>query len=464
LTPPAAPFSPSAARAGGEGSRRLLWLAYFFPPLGGGGCQRTLKLVRYLEPLGWSSTVVTVRDPDYWILDPSLAEEIPARTEVIRVRALTAQRLLALTRGVGIGGGRVEESQGARRGGVFRALRRAQSWVLIPDGYVGWARAGTRAAARRIRAGGIDALWTTSSPESAHVAGLSLKRRFRLPWVADFRDPWVGRVTYAPPSRWHDNRHRALEAAVVRAADRITVVSDAMADLYRERYPDLPPERIVVLENGVDPDDWRRADAGRFPSTAEDAARDRGRFVLLHAGQLAHRPTARTLLEAARRVIAADPALAGSLRIRFLGGNEEIAAGDPLLRALGDVVALDPSRPHLEALAAMRRADALALLGHGGRADAFLYTGKIYEYLTSGRPILAILDAGPAASLLRESGHRGVFASAEVEGVAAWLGHALGSWRAGSYHPDIPDALQSAWDRQFLAARAAEMLSRIVDA
>ncbi|HTL99954.1 MAG TPA: hypothetical protein VL503_02375, partial [Candidatus Omnitrophota bacterium] len=97
-------------------------------------------------------------------------------------------------------------------------------------------------------------------------------------------------------------------------------------------------------------------------------------------------------------------------------------------------------------------------------ADAFLYTGKIYEYLTSGRPILAILDAGPAAALLRESGDRAVFASTDVEGVAAWLGAALRSWRSGTYRSQVPDGLPSAWDRQFLATRAAEMLSRIVDA
>ena len=441
---------------------RLLWLAWFFPPIGGGGCQRTLKLVRYLEPLGWKSTVVTARDPDYWILDPTLCEEIPAGAEVIRVRALTAQRLLALVRGAGAG---LEERQGARRPGVFRALRRAQAWVMIPDGYVGWARAARRAAGRRIAAGGIDAVWTTSSPESAHVAGLALKRRFGLPWVADFRDPWVGRVTYAPPSRWHDRRHRALEAEVVAAADRVTVVSEAMASLYRERYPDLRSDRIEVLPNGVDADDWRRAAARRFASTAEDAAWDEGRFVLLHAGQLAHRPTARTLLEGARRAIAAEPALGRSLRIRFLGGNEELAAGDPLLGALGDVVALDPSRPHLEALAAMRRADALALLGHGGRADALLYTGKIYEYLTSGRPVLAVLDAGPAAELLRRAGHEAVYGSSDAAGVADWIARSWRLWQAGGLRPvDPPEGLRGAWERQVLAGRAAEIVSRIVDA
>jgi hypothetical protein len=197
--------------------KRLLSIAYFFPPLGGGGCQRTLKLVRYLEPAGWTSAVVTVKDPDYWILDPSLLDEVPSSCEIIRASALTSQRMLGLLRGAGV---RVEEPQGRRRPEVFRALRRLQNLVAIPDGYRPWARAAERAAAERVSRGGIDALWTTSSPESAHLAGLALKRRFRLPWVADFRDPWVGRATYAPPTAWHDRRHRALEAAVIASARR----------------------------------------------------------------------------------------------------------------------------------------------------------------------------------------------------------------------------------------------------
>src|SRR3990172_11179241 len=172
---------------------------------------------------------------------------------------------------------------------------------------------------------GVDALWTTSSPESAHLAGLALKRRFGIPWIADFRDPWVGRVTYRPPTRIHDRAHRSMERAVVLAADRVTVVSKAMESLYRARYPAVSPERFFVLENGYDPDDWRRVRTATEDS-ARETERDRGRFVLLHAGQLAHRPTVRTLLAAVRRVVDEDRAASGDLVVRFLGGNEELDA------------------------------------------------------------------------------------------------------------------------------------------
>jgi len=440
--------------------KRLLLVAYFFPPIGGGGCQRTLKLVRYLEPAGWASTVVTVKDPDYWILDPSLADEVPASCEIVRVNALTSQRLLRLLGGTGV---RLEEKQGSRNAAAFRVLRRLQQLVAIPDGYRAWARAAERAAAARVARGGIDALWTTSSPESAHLAGLAIKRRVPIPWIADFRDPWVGRVTYAPPTAWHDRRHRALEQAVVANADRVTVVSEAMAVRFRERYPAIAADRFVVLPNGYDPDDWVRA--ARVES---DEANDGGsrRFVILHAGQLAHRPTVTTLLEAARRLVEESPARRETLRLRFMGGNEGLGAEAIARAGLASwpgVVETIPSRPHVESLAAMKRANVLLLLGHGGDADSQIYTGKIYEYLTSGRPVLGILDAGPAADLIARSGHGTSCRPGDVDGVFNAISIPLEAWERGETSADFPlPAIAPAWERQTMARRAGELLDSLV--
>lgn len=436
--------------------KRVLVLAYFFPPLGGGGVQRSLKLVRYLEPHGWASTVVTAREEDYWIVDPTLSDEIPGTAEVIRVGGLTSLRLVRL---LSRGGAGIERAQERRDRDSFRKLRRVQSWLLIPDGYRPWAREAQRAAVRRIAAGGIDALWTTSSPESAHLAGLALKRRFGIPWVADFRDPWVGRVTYDPPTRWHDARHQELERAVVSAADRVTLVSDAMTALYRKRYRDLPGERFLTLPNGYDPDDWARADRLLAARSIPESPR---RFVLLHAGQLAHRPSARTLLEAVRAVIASDPRAAEELTIRFLGGNEELRPEEWESRGLASVVEAVPSLPHIEALAAMRRAGALVLLGHGGSADSLLYTGKIYEYVTSGRPVLGLVDSGPAAELIRASGVGEVRAADDAKGAAQVLRLWLELWRRGEDIPArAPEGMARSWERSRMAETAANLLKSL---
>jgi len=434
--------------------KRLLAIAYFFPPLGGGGCQRTVKLIRDLEPRGWAATVVTAREADYWILDPTLEEDVPASAEVLRVKGLTSLRLLRL---IARGGLPVEQMQGARDPDAFRKLRRLQSWLLIPDGYRPWAREAERVAARRITAGGISALWTTSSPESAHLAGLALKRRFGLPWIADFRDPWVGRVTYRPPTSWHHERHKDLERRVVESADRVTVVSEPMAALYRERYP-ARADRVVVLPNGYDPRDWARAD--RLDAREDGDAR---RFVLLHAGQLAHRPTARTLLDALQQVVDHDPRARDEIRLRFLGGNEELLPEEWESRGLGGLVETLPSRPHIEALVAMKRANALVLLGHGGDADALLYTGKIYEYATSGRPILGIVDPGPGADLIQSAGIGAVTGARDSAAAARVLMGWIAAWRRGErLDTNPPAALRADWERSRMAIRAADLLGNLL--
>jgi glycosyltransferase involved in cell wall biosynthesis len=406
---------------------------------------------------------VTTRDRDYWILDPSLLSEVPAEAEVIRVGGFTALSALRILMRAGVS---IEEPQGARPPAPFRTLRALQRWTLFPDGYRGWADAARRAAGTRIRAGGIDALWTTSSPESAHVAGLSLKRKHGVPWVADFRDPWVGRVTYRPPTRWHDARHRATERRVVEEADRVTLVSEAMVELYRDRYRDVSPSRFMFLPNGFDSDDWRRAAcvAQEEDRIAHGSSEPR-RFVLLHAGQLAHRPTVRTLLGAARRVLEADPAARDDLRIRFVGGNEDLSTRERERYGLGAVLELHPSQPHIDALVSMRRAGALLLLGHGGEADALLYTGKIYEYLSSGRPVLGIVDPGPGAALIRSSRAGAVIAPGDENGVAQAILAWLRAWRSGAdLSTHLAEEPLAAWERSKMAVDAAKILSEMVPA
>ncbi|HZI89755.1 MAG TPA: glycosyltransferase, partial [Candidatus Polarisedimenticolia bacterium] len=444
----------SCMRSPGDDVRRLLVLAYFFPPLGGGGCQRSLKLVRYLDGEGWRSTVVTTKDRDYWILDPSLENEIPPSAEILRVGGVTGGKILRTLSRAGVP---VQDERGRRSAGPMRILRTIQHWTLLPDSYRAWASAAERAADLRIRRGGVDAIWTTSSPESAHLAGLVLLKKHRLPWVADFRDPWVGRVTYHPPTAWHDARHRAMERRVVSSADRVTLVSEAMVALYRKRYPGLDPGKFVYLPNGFDPDDWRRADLERGGSSSETKP-----FVLLHAGQLAHRPTARTLLEAVRLLLERDPSARDDLRVRFTGGNEEIGPRERERYALGNVLEFRPSEPHIASLVSMRRAGALVLLGHGGSADALLYTGKLYEYLSSGRPILAILDEGPAATLIRDAGAGVVLNSRDVPGALGVLERWLADARAGKdLATHVEPGRLSALERQKMAARAARILAEI---
>jgi glycosyltransferase involved in cell wall biosynthesis len=170
----------------------------------------------------------------------------------------------------------------------------------------------------------------------------------------------------------------------------------------------------------------------------------------------------RTLLEAARLLLERDPSAREDLRLRFTGGNEEIGPRERERYGLGETLEFTPSEPHIASLVSMRRAGALALLGHGGSADSLLYTGKIYEYLTSGRPVLAILDAGPAAELIRSSRAGIVVRPGDVPGTLNALREWLASFRAGKELTVQVEPTQfTAWERPKMASQAAKILSEI---
>jgi glycosyltransferase involved in cell wall biosynthesis len=370
--------------------KRILIFAYFFPPLGGAGVQRIVKLAKYLPDEGWDPTVVTVRGADYWMTDATLADDLGPRVQVVRTGSLTGLGLLRrlAPRQAGQGAGRRSSV------GLIRRLRRLAGWVLLPDSYLGWVPFACRAGERLLREQHFDWILTTSSPDSAHLIGKRLAARHRIPWAADFRDPWTRRLSFAPPTAWHRRRQLALERGVLGAADRLIFTSEATRQDYLRRYPELPGEKAAVITNGFDEEDFA-AQEGQAP-TGET-------LRLLHAGQLNPERPARPFLEGLRRFLDRRPEAAARLRVRFVGPayarDREAAAR----LGLEPCVAFEPPVGHRRIVAEMLASHLLLLLEQDSERGALILPGKIFEYLRSGRPILGLLPAGGAAWRLIES-------------------------------------------------------------
>jgi glycosyltransferase involved in cell wall biosynthesis len=473
----------------GAGERVVLFVAYFFPPLGGGGVQRTVKFVKYLRQHGWRSEVVTVRAQEYWVADRSLAADVPAETRVWRTRSLTGLTLLDRLRrrapGGAAGGGETvggEAGQPAvgggaatggatRSSGLFGLLRGLSSFFLIPDSYAGWLPFALRAVDRRLAAGGIDVLITTSSPDTAHLVGMLAGRRHPVRWVADFRDPWVNRITFRAPTPLHRWLHTRLERRVLERADRVLVTNDATRDDFLARHPSVPAARFAVIPNGFDPEDVTPAGgAAAEPAAAEPAAAEpavaepaagrgrRARLELLHAGLLSGRRTLAPITAALAQLFAQKAEVRGRLRLTQLGPRERI--NDRLVdeHGLGDTVVFAPPVDHPTVLGAMRDADALLLVEVGDERGALITPGKIFEYLASRRPILAVVPEGPAAALVREMGAGVVVAPGEPRRIA----QVLADWlEAGPPASRVTDAALAPYARPALAARLAAVLDEL---
>ncbi|MGH7741323.1 MAG: glycosyltransferase [Candidatus Eiseniibacteriota bacterium] len=425
--------------------RRVLILCYFFPPLAGGGVHRVLSFARHLPANGWDCTVVCAGEHDYWVTDATLLAEVPATTEVIRVGGGSAlSALLRVTRA----------APGRRSGRAFGGLRRLSDWWLLPDSYIGWARRAEGAASRRITRGGIDIVLSSSPPDSVHLAARALQRRHALPWVADFRDPWIALAFRKPPSAWHRARQTALERDVLEHADAVQVASlEHQRNLGAASGARVDAARVTHLPNG-----WERAESAP-PADPHGGASER--FMMVFTGTLSQMPDTDVFLEALHEVLKRQPAARRTLRARLAGPYESWYADRAVALGLTGIVDFPGPLSHRESRALQRGADALLLWKPRGLPT--MVPGKLYEYLESGRPMLAVLDPQDEAAELARRAGASVTAPGDREALAAEIERRWLAWRGGARAASSRPEWLDDYRRDRLAGRLAGLLDRLTD-
>lgn len=349
------------------------------------------------------------------------------------------------------GGGEV------RSAGRVRALRSIGRFLLTPDSYVLWSARAARVASALHRLRHFDALLTTSSPDSAHLLGLWLKRRTGIPWIADFRDPWTRRMAYAPPTAWHERLHHHLEREVLLYADAVVVTSEETRLDFLSRTQALPPEKIVVITNGFDEED--------FAAAAAQPERPDTTGAILHAGQLNPERPIEPYLRGLREYLAMPevPSLPVSV---FAGGHYD--ADEEAVRRMGleEKIRFLSNRPHLESVADCLRARVLLLLEQPSERGALILPGKIFEYLRARRPILALVHPkGAAARLIRELEAGVVVDPSEPAAIARALRTLLVSTESSESERFTPSLdVVAPFERRALTARLAQLLDTTIGA
>jgi glycosyltransferase involved in cell wall biosynthesis len=389
--------------------RTLLLLTYHFPPSAASGTFRLLGFARHLLRFGWRTAVVAPPSLPWEPIDPGLTEQVPPDTVVYSVPYPSR---------------------------LPRAIRWAAPWAV-------WLPFARRAAHRAVREQRPDAILSSGPPHWAHLLGLSLQKRYRLPWIADFRDPWI--ATAERPGRLgvFGRWERFWEQRVLRKADAILANAPNARIAFQEAYPDVR-HKVLDLPNGYDPE--------RFPvspPTPGPVCR------IVHAGQLYAGREPHVLLDALQGAQCAKP-----FRVEFLGRTTYDKgadfAADLARRGLEGVVVGTGQLPYAQALEAMCQADVLLLIDNPGRRVGV--PAKLYEYLGAGRPILALAEPdGDVAEVLRASGAPYRLASPsrpeEVRQALVEMVEAVGQGTVGAPAPE-----RLAFTREHLAERLADIL------
>lgn len=358
-------------------NKKVLIIAYYWPPAGGPGLQRWLKFTKYLPEFGIEPIVYVPENPSYPIIDDSLVAEVSDKVTVIKQPikepygwASTLSRKQTKTISSGI----------LPKEGKQSLLQKVMLYVrgnfFVPDARVGWVAPSVAFLKKYIEENDIEKIITTGPPHSLHLIGNQLKNwKLNLTWLADFRDPWTT-IGYHDKLRMTAKtkaRHKQLEKQVLTTADHIIVTSPGT----KREFQAITERPITVITNGFD-------DRVITPHQPTE------RFVLSHIGSLLSDRNPQLLWKVLRELCDELPAFSKALEIQLVGKvSQEIidaitAAGlESQLNLVGYV-------SHQEAQRLQEQANALLLIEINASKTKGIIAGKLFEYLSAQRPIVAI--------------------------------------------------------------------------
>jgi perosamine synthetase len=437
--------------------KRLLLIAFDFPPRRTSGIYRPTGLTKYLVRLGWQTTVLTVNADAKDLQDPALLERIPPQTEVVRTRYLDFMAWEDSTAGKIRNLGAFNADSSTHQSSIVnRCLRRfaafVRSCVYFPDRTSGWIPFGLGKAIQLAWRERFDVVYTTSPPRSSLVIGLFLRILSRVPWVAEFRDPW-----YPPRGKIRRWAERRLLLMIGHKADAVVVVTSSHADEFRSFG--IPAQKIKVVPNGFDEDDFR---SDRLLPGTHNCLLKPGYLHFTHMGTIYPNDSGK-FFEALKDLIREYPVWGKKIRINIVGYPDEVVqryAEDELLHPL---VNIHGFIGHAHSIEVMRASQCLLLFRANRDFAQLCVGGKTYEYLRSGRPILAITYNGPTKTLIQEANAGWVVHPDDKHGIKQALRSAItaDSGLAAKRAATQEFAAQFRYDR--LAAKMASIFDGISD-
>ena len=376
--------------------KRVLIITYYWPPSGGSGVQRWLKMSKYLPENGWGPVIYTTKNAEYPIVDSSLEKDVAPDLEVIRRPIFEPydyyKKFLGIKKEETVKMGFIEEKE--KKHGWKESI---SLWIrgnlFIPDARCWWVKPSVRYLISYLKEHPVDAIISTGPPHSMHLIAMKLKEELGIPWIADFRDPWT-EIDYYDDlhlTRWADRKHHRLEREVLEKADKVVTVAPDGA----KRLGRLGNRNVRTIYNGFD-----RDDDAQTPVSISDT------FTLTYLGVLSKIQNPEQFWQVLGELVKEDEEFSKKLKIKLIGQIDNSVIRSIEEQGLSGYVALSPYVPH-DQVSEVHRSSTLLLLflmpDSEPRAKGLL-TGKLFEYMASGRPILCIgPEDGDAAHILKET-------------------------------------------------------------
>lgn len=375
--------------------KKVLIITYYFPPAGGPGVQRWLKFVKYLPDFGIEPVVYVPENPSYPILDEPLLAEIPSGITVLKHRIFEPYALASIfSKGKTkrISAGIIPNERKQTR--IDRFLLWIRGNLFIPDARIFWVKPSVSYLKKYIQENQIDTIITTGPPHSLHLIGCRLKEQLSVRWLADFRDPWttIGYHDKLHLSESAAQKHKLLEKKVLNTADEIIVTSPSTQAEFEKKT--LKP--ITVITNGFDQEQVA-------PQTLDE------KFSLAHIGSLLSERNPVNLWQAISDLVKEVPGFSNHLQLKLMGTVSKEVLETIGSYNLGDFVLNLGYVSHHEAVEHQRKSQVLLLIEINSKHTISIIPGKLFEYMISNRPILAVGPRGSDFAEIIQKTNTGVF-------------------------------------------------------
>lgn len=424
--------------------KKVLIITYYWPPSGGSGVQRWLKFVKYFNEFGIEPIIYTVDNPDYAIIDKTLKQDIPEGTIILKQPIWEPYKMasfLSKKKGKSASTGFLTKKKTI--GGTISKYVRAN--YFIPDARKFWIKPSVKFLNKYLAENKVDAIVSSGPPHSLHLIALELKKKFGLPWLSDFRDPWtdIDYLHRLPLSERSKRKHLKLEKEVLNQSNAIVVVGETMRKKYLSENANT-----LVITNGYDQ-----------ITNNLNVVKDE-QFTITHIGLMNEDRNPTNLWLVLSKLISDNSEFKKDLKIRLIGKVSDLVISEINKHGLSDNFEMITYLPHDEVIAYQEKTQVLLLAVNNVASAKGIITGKIFEYLMAKRPIIAIAPVdGDLAEILNETNAGSVVGFNDSTNLKKYITELYSSYKSGNLEIDSNNIEQ--FHRKKLTEKMANVLKRI---
>lgn len=431
-------------------NKSILLFSYYWPPAAGPGVQRWLKFCKFLGDFGFNVTVVTPEQPSASNYDETLLDEIPTNLKIVKTKSFEPFELYKMLKGkkkgdkaISVGGIDLFNDKSLKQR-IFNFIR---ANFFIPDARKGWNSYALAAGKSLLNENHFDAVITTGPPHSTHLIGKKLKSQFGIPWIADFRDPWVN-IYYNklfPRTKRTKRKDQYLEDSVLKLADRVLVVSPGLKAEFENRA-----ENIEIIYNGFDGEDIPDVSTGKNP-----------KFRISYIGNFKPNQNCPVFWKKLKHFV--EERKVNDLEVCLTGNVDQQIKSEISKNELDNFVVYDSYKPHREATQSMVNSDALLFIVPKTEHNNLILTGKLFEYLASGSEFISLgPPSGNAAEIIHDCGRGETMDYENEEAIYGRISQLYESWKSSLENKKLDRERVEKYSRKGMTKILAQTINEII--